>query len=249
MEYDSFDEFLASAGYVIDGIWYPRVTAIVGIKAKPALYRYYANMPGMAAADQAKERSAQEGAAVHDTAEAILRGSHVMIPEAIRPAIEAFTEFLRNNDVNPLLIEERVVSKANRYAGTIDVLAEVNGIVGVLDIKTSLAVYRDYGLQTAAYVKALRERSDIPPPQTSWILRLDQAQHCELCHATLRSKGGVAKVRKGRRDCPHAWTPIQGQFEFVQVPETEDNMAAFLAAKRLWEWEHRDWLQRVDHNS
>lgn len=246
MEYGSLDDFRNRAGYVIDGAWYPRVTSIMSIKAKPALYRYYAQMPGIRAADEAKERSAEEGSRVHDAAEAILMGYAPVLDEITRPAVEALTEFLRNTHLQPLMIEERLVSRRHRYAGTVDLVAEVNGVIGVVDIKTSKAVYRDYGLQTAAYAAALREDQSLPQPSTSWVLRLDQCRTCANCGGSMRTKGGNVSVNgKGSRSCAHAWGPMAGLFEFRELPEHETNLKAFLAAKDLWEWEHAEYLARM----
>jgi hypothetical protein len=245
-DYSSFDDFRERAGYEIDGVWYPRVTSIVSIKAKPALYRYYAQMPGIRAADEAKERSAQEGSAVHDAVEAILKGHKPVVDEVTRPAVEAFDEFLRNTHVKPLLIEERLVSRTHGYAGTVDVVAEINGLVGVLDIKTSKAVYRDYGMQTAAYRSALLEDTGGPQPQVSWILRLDQARACAHCGGAMRTKGGNVRVTgRGSRTCIHQWGPMVGQFEFKALDDHDADLRAFLAAKSLWEWEYRDYLERL----
>jgi hypothetical protein len=245
-DYSSFGDFRERAGYEIGGVWYPRVTSIVAIKAKPALYRYYAQMPGMRAADEAKERSAEEGGRVHDAVEAVLKGHQPIVDEFTRPAVEAFTEFLRNTHVEPLLIEERLVSRAHGYAGTVDVVARINDVVGVLDIKTSKAIYRDYGMQTAAYAAALREEPSHPQPQASWILRLDQCRACSRCGAALRTKGGNVRVTgKGARTCLHDWGPVIGQFEFHTLEDQENDLKAFLAAKALWEWEYRDYLNRL----
>ena len=246
MEYGSLDDFRSRAGYTIGDRWYPRVTSIVSIKAKPALYRYYAQMPGIRAADEAKERSAEEGSRVHDAAEAVLMGYTPVLDDITRPAVEALTEFLRNTHVRPLLVEERLVSRVHRFAGTVDLVAEVNGVVGVVDIKTSKAIYRDYGLQTAAYAAALREDSSRPRPETSWVLRLDQCRTCTNCGGSMRTKGGNVSVNgKGSRACSHAWGPMVGQFEFRELPDHEQNLSAFLAAKRLWEWEHSNYLARM----
>jgi len=245
-DYGSLDDFRERAGYVVGGVWYPRVTAIVGIKAKPALYRYYALMPGIREAQEAVERSAQEGSQVHDAVEAILKGHRPVPDETTRPAVEAFEEFLRNSHVEPLLIEERLVSRTHGYAGTVDVVARINGVVGVLDIKTSKAVYRDYGMQTAAYAAALREDPALPQPATSWILRLDQCRTCAVCGGSMRTKGGNVRVNgKGSRFCSHRWGPMTGQFEFRELADHDADLRAFLAAKTLWEWEYRDWLERL----
>ena len=48
------DEFKDSHGYLINDIWYPRVTSIVSIKAKPALYRFYAGVGNFEAGEAIK---------------------------------------------------------------------------------------------------------------------------------------------------------------------------------------------------
>ena len=40
----SSKEFINDHGYTINGRWYPRVTSILDIKAKPALYRFYGGL-------------------------------------------------------------------------------------------------------------------------------------------------------------------------------------------------------------
>ena len=244
MFYRSLNEFRDANGYDVDGAWYPRVTSILSIKSKPALYAYYASMPNMRAAEGAKNRSAEEGTAVHEAVEAILQGKQPVVSPAIQPSVDAFLNFYGNNLVTPLKVEERIVSKRHRYAGTIDVLAEVNGVVGVLDIKTSKGMYRDYHMQTTAYIQALSEDPNMPP-LTSWILRLDQKQNCMRCGATMRHKGGSTKIRDDRYPCDHDWSPVQGEYEFKEVENYESNIRAFLAAKALWEWEHENWIQKL----
>lgn len=243
MEYSSPDHFREKCGYMIDGVWYPRVTSIVDIKAKPALLRYYGGMRSFKAADDMKEASAREGSLVHEAVAAIAAGRHeVTVDPAVQPSVDAFIAFLRNTNVEPLLIEQRVISRKHQYAGTVDMVARVNGVVGVLDIKTGRRIYRDYGMQTAAYIKAVREQKLVDAPTTSWILRLDQSRTCELCGVHLRTKGGSFRVSAGGKGCVHNWGPMTGQFEFEEVSDTEHNFKAFLASKELWEWEYHEYL-------
>lgn len=245
MWYSNIENFKNANGYTIDGIWYPRVTSIVGIKAKPALYMYYAGLPSYKAGEAIKARSAEEGTLVHETIEAILKKEPVAIPPNIKPTVDAFNKFHSQHEIIPLKVEERVVSKRHGYAGTIDVLAEVDGRVGILDIKTSIAIYRDFGMQTAAYVEAFSEDPNLPP-LASWILRLDQAKTCLLCGATMRDKGGNIKIR-GEKDknCSHQWSEMKGQCEIKELEGFEHNIKAFLAAKTLWEWENKEWLDKI----
>ena len=157
MEYESIDEFRARAGYDIDGVWYPRVTSILSIKSKPALLRYYGGMRSFKAADDVKEASAREGTLVHEAVEAIARGEHPKIDSNAQPSVDAYLEFARNNDIEPLMVEERIISRQHGYAGTIDMLARVNGVVGVLDIKTGKRMYRDYGPDRRVYAGTARK--------------------------------------------------------------------------------------------
>ena len=91
--YTDVENFKNACGYEIDGIWYPRVTSIIGIKAKPALYMFYAGLPDFKTGEAIKAKSAEEGTLIHETIEAILKKEPVVIPENIKPAVSAFLDF------------------------------------------------------------------------------------------------------------------------------------------------------------
>lgn len=250
--YTNAESFKEANGYTIEDVWYPRVTKIVSIKAKPALYRFYGEAENFKAAQNITTKSAEEGTLVHEAAEAILLGQKPEVDPLIKPAIDAFVKFieLQNIQSAPEWVERRIIHMDQRYAGTIDALALINGKFGVLDIKTSQGIYRDYNLQTAAYVEALK--NDFRHLQTRWILRIDQIQNCIRCAATLRTKGGREKVKKGRGGIPcsggaHAWGEMLGVVELQEFPYWQNDFEAFLGAKRLWEWENELWLKRVGY--
>ena len=243
--YKDVKAFKDACGYEIDGKWYPRVTSIVGIKSKPALYMYYASLPDFKTGEAIKAKSAEEGTLIHETIEAILRKEPIVIPENIKPAISAFLDFYGQNDLVVHKIEERVVSKNHNYAGTMDVLAEVNGKLGVLDVKTSIAIYRDYNIQTSAYIEALKEDPNIPS-LTRWILRVNQLKKCLKCPATYRDKGGRVKIRGEKFQCEHEWGPMEGEYEIKELTTFEDDIKAFLACKGLWEWDNIYWLKKIN---
>ena len=254
MFYSNVDEFRDSAGHVIDGQWYPRVTKIVDIKSKPALYRFYSAV-GWENGEKIKEQSASEGTLVHAAVEKILVGQEPDIADSIRPAVDAFRRFLSEHrlEAYPELIEKRIVHPDFRYSGTVDALVNLDGRFGILDIKTSKAIYRDYDLQTAAYFDALKDA--YPNLSTRWILRLDQMATCLNCGSTRRFKGGREKISSPPRPrnglCKkeeHVWSDTQGIAELKEAssPVISD-FDAFLAAKRLWEWEHEFLLRRLGY--
>ncbi len=242
--------FKDDCGYTIDGVWYPRVTRICSIKSKPGLSNFYREV-GMAGAKTISEKSAEEGTLVHQVAEAILLGDNPEIPPAIAPAMGAFHSFLEAKDIQVERenVERRILHPEHRYAGTIDVVARINGKLGVLDIKTSQAIYRDYNLQTAAYMEALLP--EFPELSTRWILRIDQNSRCEICGATKRLKGGREKIKPprgaGLACAEHTWNEIEGIVEVQEFPEWKSDFEGFLGAKRLWEWEHEWWLKKIGY--
>ena len=251
-EYRDANDFKEKAGYTIDDVWYPRVTKIVTIKAKPALYFYYAAAASYKAAQDATEQSAKEGTMIHEAVEGLLLNKNPEIPAQIAPAVKSFQEFFEKNNiqVTPDLVERRIVNYDHRYAGTVDAIALIGGKLGVLDIKTSQAIYRDYSLQTSAYMDALK--SQFKNLQTRWILKIDQVQFCEKCGARRRIKGGNEKIKIDSRSalmrtCDHVWGPLLGDIELKEFPYWQDDFQAFLGAKRLWEWENDFWLKKVGY--
>ncbi len=256
-EYKDLDEFKEKSGYTIDGVWYPRVTKIVTIKSKPALYRYYGEAKSYKAAQDATELSAKEGTMIHEAVEGLLLGKNPEIPPEVAPAVASFLEFFAANNIHvtPDLVERRIVNYDHRYAGTVDAIALIGGRLGVLDIKTSQAIYRDYCLQTSAYMDALK--SQFRNLSTRWILRIDQIQHCVKCGAIRRVKGGREKIRvdwksgNGRaaaqRACVHVWGDLMGEIELQEFPYWQKDFEAFLGAKKLWEWENEPWLKKAGY--
>jgi len=126
----------------------------------------------------------------------------------------------------------------------------IEGKLGILDIKTSQEIYRDYNLQTSAYMAAVRDI--IKKLETRWILRIDQDRECPKCGATLRVKGGREKIKTRwgnsfMRSCSHEWGPLKGRIELKEFPYWEKDFDAFLGAKRLWEWEQNDWLEKAGY--
>ncbi|MEK9183847.1 MAG: hypothetical protein AAB890_02130 [Patescibacteria group bacterium] len=256
MYYSNLDHFKGMSGYEIDGIWYPRVTKIVDIKAKPALYRFYAEMNNFNEGEAIKKQSASEGTLIHETVEQILMGQSPVIDPSIAPSMAAFFKFIEDKNIHadPEFVEKQVINFDERYAGTLDALALIDGKFGLLDIKTSQAIYRDYNLQTAAYMGALQ--NDFKNLQTRWILRIDQVKTCLKCGATLREKGGRKKIKlpwlnggysAKAKDCEHEWSELKGDIELKEFPYWQEDFKAFLGAKKLWEWENDYWLRQLGY--
>ena len=255
MAFESLSDFREMGGYDINGVWYPRVTKIVEIKAKPALYKFYGELKSFDEGERIKQQSASEGTLIHETVEALMMKQSPVIPDSIRGAVDAFTKFTEEKhiQIDPSFVEYRLANHTDRYAGTIDAVACIDGVWGVLDIKTSQSIYRDYNLQTAAYMAALEK--ELPILTTRWILRIDQHQKCAKCGALLRSKGGREKLRvpwqRGLKEaalaCQHEWDGMVGDVELKECLDWRHDYEAFLGAKKLWEWENEPILKQIGY--
>lgn len=233
-------------GYEIQGLWYPRVTAICKIIAKPGLERWLASQGSVERMEDRRKKITNFGSQVHDTVERILMGEAPAIEPAISPSIDAFSRWLQEHRVRVLDVERKVLSKQYFYAGNIDILAELDGTFGIIDVKTGAQFWDDYFIQTAAYFQAHNE-GDIRKAETHWILRIDQYQECSQCGAQRREKGGEYEIKKGYRGCPHVWSQVQGTCELQQVDNHERYLEIFLTAKKLWELVNRETLLQMEN--
>lgn len=80
-------------------------------------------------------------------------------------AFMAWEDWKKSVNLKPIYVEQTVWSDEYGYAGTMDLLAEVNGKLTVVDWKTGKAIYPEAYLQNAAYRYALREMGHGDPVQ------------------------------------------------------------------------------------
>ena len=93
--------------------------------------------------------------------------------EVVRESIENFRDWTKENDVKWLSSEEKIYNRKYNYAGTVDAIAEVNGVFGVIDFKTSKRLYDEYDLQVSAYGETIEDIYG-RDCESSWLLRFDK---------------------------------------------------------------------------
>lgn len=72
-------------------------------------------------------------------------------PHPVLNAYEQYQAWRAAHTVVPKRAEVRVVSRLLGAAGTVDLFADVDGVLSILDYKTSKNVYPEYKVQLAAY--------------------------------------------------------------------------------------------------
>jgi PD-(D/E)XK nuclease superfamily len=130
------------------------------------------------AAQRAKEEAADIGKQLHALVEADLKAELGLspavnvnaLPDAVETSFLHWLEWRRQHHVKPLVMEQVVYSRTHRYAGTLDLVAEVDGARTVVDLKTSRAIYGEMPVQIAAYRAAWAEMGH--PTDQGLVLRL-----------------------------------------------------------------------------
>lgn len=163
-------------------LFVPGVTSILGILDKPALLPWAAkmageyvkaNLPVGATQEQInsvcelakteyntiKEAAGDIGHQIHAIAEALFQGRPIEMPAdpLVVNGVKALQEWIADNDVRPIDTEKVVFSKSAYFAGTMDLLAAVNGDLTDVDIKSGSGIYNEHCFQTAGYNFAWEE--------------------------------------------------------------------------------------------
>ena len=146
---------------------YPSITTLLGSEEKPGLADWR-NSLGPVAADKEMKRAATRGTAVHAMIEQMLDNN----PNPTNDhEIDHINEFksLRTylNKIDNIITQESALySDVLQVAGRVDCIAEYNGLLSIIDFKTSTnskdkSIITDYFLQTTAYAIMFQEMYDI----------------------------------------------------------------------------------------
>lgn len=102
-------------------------------------------------------------------------GAEPRVVDKAQWAFMAFQDWAQSVSLKPRYIEQMVYSRAHHYAGTMDLLADVNGVLSLVDFKTGKAIYAEAHVQNVAYQQALIEMGH-SVPQAGYIVRLPKVE-------------------------------------------------------------------------
>lgn len=115
-----------------------------------------------------RDTAANKGTRVHQLAEQLVAGKKVDVPDDLAGHVESYVQFLDDWDPDPIVIEGVVMSHKHGYAGTFDLIADIDAQLlaehfpelaeldrparALLDVKTSRSgIFGETALQLAAY--------------------------------------------------------------------------------------------------
>jgi hypothetical protein len=151
-------------------IYVPSVTWVAGHYPKGiAFYKWLADK-GWDESQAIKVAAGDKGSKVHDAISAILRGEEVRIDSKFLnrsteqleeltleecDGIKSFVDWRKEFKPESIAWDVTVFSEQYGYAGTIDYICKIDGLVYIVDFKTSAKVWSEYELQVSAYKKPL----------------------------------------------------------------------------------------------
>jgi hypothetical protein len=150
----------------LHGIEVPSVTTILSQLNKPQLVPWAAKLARQGVNwEEVRNQAAEIGTVAHTMAENFIKNQpsdfsrHPHYQKALK-AFSAFQYWVGMNEVKFLGSEIPLVHHGKRFGGTIDIVAEVNGKVTLIDLKTSNSLSEEYNYQVSAY-QYLLENGDL----------------------------------------------------------------------------------------
>jgi hypothetical protein len=152
--------------------WKKSVTWIASFYPKGKNFWRWLADKGWSEAEALKVSAGDKGSKVHNAITNLIAGGTVNMEDKYTnqstgteeeltvdeyECLMAFTNWA--NEVKPefILSEITVESEKYNYAGTVDLIARINGTVYVIDFKTGQYIWPEYELQISAYKQALKE--------------------------------------------------------------------------------------------
>ena len=152
--------------YYVDGKFSPAVTKILGeTLPMPYALRQWIGEVGNDKAEQRLQQAGDRGTHLHDACERLLKGEEINLlndfPKAAdKKCLVAFSNWCA--EYQPIIKgTEFTVASRSGYAGTLDILCEIEKELYIVDIKTSRSIYDSHKLQIAAYQNAYFEMSGL----------------------------------------------------------------------------------------
>ena len=140
-----------------EGVEYPSITTVLGDKPKPYL-ETWRNMLGNDKADKETKRCADRGTAVHEIAEKYINNEENYSKGYKAEYVRLFNQLkIRFGKINNVRAQELALySDTLKVAGRVDLVAEYDGVLSIIDFKTSNnnkdeKMIQDYFKQCTAY--------------------------------------------------------------------------------------------------
>lgn len=168
-----------------NGDKYPSVTTILADYGKEGIMEWRKKV-GEEKANLISRQATTRGTAVHKLIERHLKNEDLsneeMMPNAKALFVRMKEELKKLNNIHCL--EDQLISHELRLAGTVDCIAEHNGVLSVIDFKTSRRMKKkadieNYFMQGTAYSIMFEEMTGLKIDQVVIIIGVDEVNFCQ----------------------------------------------------------------------
>lgn len=175
------------------GLYYPSVTTVTSQLNKESIKRWRSKV-GEETANKISTQASRRGTAVHKLCEDYVLGNLTELngelsEEKVMPSNRHVFHSIRNildEHVNNIrAVEGFLYSDFLRTAGQVDLIAEFDGQLAIIDFKTSKKLKKEewienYFIQESAYSFMFEERTDIKVPLLVTIIGVDNEQNAQV---------------------------------------------------------------------
>jgi len=163
-----------------EGKHYPSATTVLNVLPKDGIEAWKKRV-GEAEAAKILSQAGRRGTAVHDIAENYIKNDKAWSRGHMPANIFSFNQIkpIIDKSVNNVVMQEEFLwSDYLKTAGQVDLVAEFDGVLSIIDFKTSLRPKKkewigNYFMQEAFYAVAFEERTKIPVSQLVTIVMVD----------------------------------------------------------------------------
>jgi hypothetical protein len=202
-------------------LYVPSVTWITHHYPKGIGFMQWLASKGWDEAQAIKQAAGNKGSKVHEAISAVLRGEEVRIDSKFMnrdaereeelsleecDAIKSFVDWRNEFKPETIAFDVTVFSEKYGYAGTIDYICRIDGLVFIIDFKTSAQVWPEYELQVSAYRQPLADREFV----------------LDGLNDTLDIRLGILQVGYNKNKAGFKWNVVDNKFQL------------FLAARQIW---------------
>ena len=171
-----------------DGVNYPSVTSVLGVKKDTTHLDAWIKRVGADTAEKIKVQAGNRGTAIHTICESYILNEE-RYPDKVMPV-----NVMTFKKIKPVLdsrvgvvygLEAALFSKTLHTAGRTDCIAEFDGVLSIVDFKTSLKPKKeewitDYFLQATCYSLMAEELCDLVIPQIAIIIAVDDENEAQV---------------------------------------------------------------------
>jgi hypothetical protein len=80
--------------------------------------------------------------------------------KAAKNSVKSFEAWTKGKKIEPIIIEKQLVSEVHKFGGTLDILAKIDKIIELLDLKTGSGIYDEHLVQVGGGYTILVEEHE-----------------------------------------------------------------------------------------